>query len=98
MDQLHPWGSTGTGLKRPLHLYELFGTGTQIHHIQLEVINVWLDTVIPSKPDNIFFNQKVFAKQGKDKKRHCNDLLRNLEKGPFQPQLVVVWYVCQLQS
>lgn len=40
MDQLHPWGSTGTGLKRPLHLYELFGTGIQIHHIQLEVINV----------------------------------------------------------
>lgn len=71
--------------------------GVQIHHNQLKVINVWLDTVIPSKPGNVFFSLKVFPSKERQN-NHCNDPPRKLEKGPSQPQLVLVWYVCQLQS
>lgn len=90
MGQLHPGGSTGTAETSlsTLYLCEPFGTGVQIHHSQLKVIDVWLDTVIPSKPGNVFFNLKVFLRK-EIQNSPCNDPPRKLEKGSSQPQLMM---------
>lgn len=89
MDQLHPWGSTviraETSLSA-LYLYKLFGMGTKTHHTQLKVISVRLHTVIPPELSNIFFHQKVFAKQGKDKTATVMILPETLRKDIFRPR------------
>ena len=87
MDQLHPWGSTVIGAETSLstlYLYTLFGTGTKTHHIQMKVISVWLHTVIPPELSNIFFIQKVFTKQGKDKTATVMILCETLRKDIFR--------------
>lgn len=86
MDQLHPWGSTVTGVEISLSLWRnnlLFGIGTKTHPIQRKVISVWLHTVIPPELSNIFFSQKVFPKQGKDKTVTVMTLCETLRKDIF---------------
>ena len=86
LNQLYPWGSTVIGAETALsapHLYKLFGKGNKTHHSQLKVISVWLHTVIPPELSNIFFSQKVFAKQGKDKTATVMVLRETLKKDIF---------------
>lgn len=92
MDQLHPWGSTIFGAKTSLcalYLYKLFGMGTKTYHIPLKVISVLRHTVIPPEQSNIFFSQKVFAKQGKDKTATVMILHETLRKDIFCLKVVV---------
>lgn len=87
MDQLHPWGSTVMGVETSLSLQRynsLLGIGTKTHHIQRKVISVWLHTVIPPELSNIFFSQKVFPKQGKDKTVTVMILCETLRKDIFR--------------
>lgn len=87
MDQLHPWGSTVMEVEISLSLQRynsLLGIGTKTHHIQRKVTSVWLHTVIPPELSNIFFSQKVFPKQGKDKTVTVMILCEALRKDIFR--------------
>lgn len=92
MDQLHPWRSTIFGAITSLcalYLCKPFQMGTKTHHIQLKVISVLRHTVIPPELSNIFFSQKVFAKQGKDKTATVMILHETLRKDIFCLKVVV---------
>lgn len=103
----HRWIGCILGDQQPLELKHplvhcISRNCLQWEHIQPKVVSV-IYSIYSTYSNSSWTKQYIFQSKGlcparKRQNSPCNDSLWNLENRHFLPQVVVLWYVCQLQS